>query len=280
MVALTFVIAAIYAAALIPSSGLVLVEGFTTVRPANVFPVAFSLLFGPAAAWGSAIGNVLADAFSETLTPGSLFGFVGNFFAGYLGYRLWGNLGPLSSGEPPTMRSVRQLLEYWLVTLATAALTGAIIAWGLDLLGLFPFAMFATIIAVNDFIAAAILGPPLLYLLYPLARENQLLYPAVMRGDALPAVPPGRRRRAAYGLVAVSLGWLVLGIAVSVVQGLPLGPVPPDRVPPGSVGSPIQVVLGTVAFALVLVLSALSGEWLSTAPPPPATTESGSRPTE
>ena len=166
MVAITIVIAALYMTALIPFSGLVIVPGFSTVRPANVLPVVFSLLVGPAAAWGAAIGNLLSDAFSGTLTQGSVFGFVGNFFFGFVGYKLWGNLGVFSSGEEPSMRSVRQLIEYLLIALVAATGTGAIIGWGLDLLGLFPFSVFATIVTVNDFLVAAILGPPLLYFLY------------------------------------------------------------------------------------------------------------------
>ena len=264
LVALTFVIAAVYAAALIPSSGLVLVEGFTTVRPANVLPVVFSLMFGPAAAWGSAFGNVLADAFSRTLTWGSLFGFVGNFLAGYVGYRLWGNLGRLSSGEQPTMRSGEQLLEYGVIALVSAVLTAAVIAWGLDLLGLFPFSVFATIVALNDFLAAVVLGPPLLYLLYPLARDNGLLYTDLLDEEALPDVPADRRRFAAVGLASVAGVWFATGLLASVfVQGVPFGAVPQDAFPPGSIGSPLQVALGTVAFALVLAFGFLSGDWLS-----------------
>lgn len=277
MVALTFVIAALYSAGLILSSEFVLIEQFTTIRPANVFPVVFSLLFGPAAAWGAAFGNLFADIFSRTLTWGSVFGFVGNFFAGYVGYVLWGNLPWLSSGSPPTMRSGRQLVEFWVIALAAAVLTAAIIAWGLEFLGLFPFAVFASIIAVNNFLAAAVLGPPLLYVLYPFARDDHFLYTDLLDATKLPDVPSARRRMAAIGLVAVSLTWFLLGMGLSVlVLGVPLGTAPGDPVPPAAVGSAPQVALGTIAFALVLVLVGLSGDWLSsqsrpvrTAPNPP-----------
>lgn len=269
MVALTFVIAAVYATGLLLTSGLVLIEGFTTVRPANVLPVVLGLLFGPAAAWGSAFGNLLADAFGGTLSWASAFGFVGNFFAAFVGYRLWGQLGRLSSGDPPTMRSVHQVVEYWAVALIAAALTGAIIGWGLELLGLFPFSVFATIISINDFAAAAVLGPPLLYLLYPIAERNQLLYAEIMDRSLFPAVPAGRRRVAAAGLVVTTIGWLVIGIAISVlVQGVPLGAVPRDPVPIEVIGTPFPVAFGTLVFTLVLVLSSLSGEWQTVHPRP------------
>lgn len=89
MIVLTAVIAAIYAAVLIPFKVAVpLIPGFTEVRPANVIPLICSLMFGPAAAWGAAIGNTIADAFG-TWGPGTAFGFVGNFLLGLIPYKMW-----------------------------------------------------------------------------------------------------------------------------------------------------------------------------------------------
>jgi energy-coupling factor transport system substrate-specific component len=258
MVALTAVIAAIYMTALIPFKGSVIVPGFTEVRPANALPVAFGLMFGPAAAWGAAIGNLVGDAFGGTLTVGSVFGFLGNFFTGYVGYKLWGHLGPLSAGEEPTMRSPRQLVEFVVVSFVAAAGTGAIIAWGLDLLGLFPFSVFATIITVNDFLAAAVIGPPLLYVLYPRLAEAGLLYTDLMDERHLPDVPLRQRQYAAVGLAVVSVAWLVVGIAISVgLQGVPFW-LAGGGVEPGTGGSMLQGVVGAVAFLLVLAFSALT----------------------
>ena len=259
MVAITAVITAIYMTALIPFKGFVLIEGFTEVRLASVLPVAFSLMFGPAAAWGAGFGNLFSDAFGGTLTAGSAFGFVGNFFAGFVGYRLWGNLGRLSSGEEPTMRSTGQLVEYVVISFVAAAITGVIIAWGLDLLGLFPFSVFATIITVNNFLTAAVIGPPLLYLLYPRIRDAGFSYPQLMTEDNLPDVPRTRQQYAAIGLTLVTGLWLVVGIAISVgVEGVPF-----SQVTPGSGGSPLQAVVGGVAFLLVVGLSVATGERLS-----------------
>lgn len=89
MIVLTAVTAALYAAILIPFKvGIPLVPGFTEVRPANVIPIICSLMFGPAAAWGSAIGNTIADAFG-TFGLGTIFGFIGNFLYGYIPYRIY-----------------------------------------------------------------------------------------------------------------------------------------------------------------------------------------------
>jgi len=61
MIVLTALSAAIYAAVLIPFKGFVIIPSLTEVRPANVFPFVFGLLFGPAGAWGAAIGNLIGD---------------------------------------------------------------------------------------------------------------------------------------------------------------------------------------------------------------------------
>ncbi|MEK6619131.1 MAG: QueT transporter family protein, partial [Nitrospirota bacterium] len=106
--------AAVYAAILIPFKiGIPLIPGFVELRPANALPIVASLLFGPVAAWGAGIGNLIGDCFG-TLGPGSLFGFLGNFCYGYVPYLLWGRLGPLSSGLDPEPKSWRQAVEFTL----------------------------------------------------------------------------------------------------------------------------------------------------------------------
>src|SRR5205085_9659630 len=83
MVVLTAICAALYAAVLIPFKVVPLIPGITEFRPANAVPVVCSFLFGPAAAWGSAFGNLIGDFFGG-LGPGDLFGFVPNLFYGLL----------------------------------------------------------------------------------------------------------------------------------------------------------------------------------------------------
>ena len=51
MVVLTVLTAGTFAAILIPFKGIPLIPGLTELRPANVIPVVFGLLFGPAGAW-------------------------------------------------------------------------------------------------------------------------------------------------------------------------------------------------------------------------------------
>ncbi|UCD57643.1 MAG: QueT transporter family protein, partial [Candidatus Hydrogenedentota bacterium] len=88
MVVLVAVTAAFYAALVIPLKGIPIIPGITEFRPGAVIPVVFGLLFGPAGAWGAAFGNVIGDFFG-TFGIGSLFGFLGNFFYGFLAYKVW-----------------------------------------------------------------------------------------------------------------------------------------------------------------------------------------------
>jgi energy-coupling factor transport system substrate-specific component len=246
MIMLVAVVAAVYAAVLLPFKLFTIIPGITSVRPANVFPVIFSLMFGPAAAWGAAIGNLIGDIFGGTLGPGSIFGFVGNFFFGFVGYKLWGNLLPLSSGSEPDFRedAGKQLAEFVVVALIASIGCAAIIAWGLDLLGIVPFAVLATTITINNSLAAIVLGPPLLYLTWPRVKEMGLLYPDVMADEDIADADLDRSRLASWGTGAVVVAWLVVGLFVLSSA-------------PGTTG---QMALGAVGLVLVAVLMALAGE--------------------
>src|SRR2546429_1927136 len=88
MVVLTAICAALYAAILIPFKVVPLIPGITEFRPANAVPVVCSFLFGPAAAWGAAFGNLIGDFFGG-LGPGDLFGFLGDFPFCPVPFPLW-----------------------------------------------------------------------------------------------------------------------------------------------------------------------------------------------
>ena len=176
LIVLVAQIAAIYAAILIPFKvGIPLIPGFAELRPANAIPIVTSLLFGPAAAWGSGLGNVIGDCFG-TLGPASAFGFLGNFLFGYVPYLLWGNLGFLSSGRAPQVKSFRQGLEFGLVCVVASAVCAATIGWGVELLGLLPFTILAPAIFLNNLVMGLLLGPPLLLFLYPRVKTWGLCY--------------------------------------------------------------------------------------------------------
>ncbi len=176
LVVLTALIAATYAAVMIPFKGFAPIPGFAEIRPGAVIPVTFSLMFGPAAAWGAAMGNLIGDALGGMFGPGSAFGFVGNFLLAYVPYKVWGRMGILSSGMEPTMRSGRQIAEYVVCAALASGACATFIAWGLDMFGLVPFSYFSNLVFVQNIVVSVIIGPPLLAALYPRVKKWGLLH--------------------------------------------------------------------------------------------------------
>ncbi len=209
MVLLVALCAAVYAAVLIAfKAGIVLIPGITEIRPANILPIVFSLMFGPAAAWGTAIGNLIGDFLGGTLGPGSTFGFVGNFFLGYVPYKIWGHLFILSSGQEPRMRTWRQWLELIVIGFISAAVCAVIIAWGLEVLGIVPFSVLSTIITLNN-TAAHIVGGLLLLLLWDRVKKMGLYWKDVMAPQDI-AKPVAPKIGALLMIIGGVAGWVVV----------------------------------------------------------------------
>ncbi len=222
MVILTALVAALYAALLIPFKGFVLIPGITELRPGVVIPVISGLLFGPAGAWGAAIGNSLADLFGTL--PGLVIGFIGNFFLAYVPYKLWNKLGLVKMGERDSLlpNSAARVVNFIIVTILGALACALFIAWSVDLLGVAPFAAVGTLIALNNSIVAVVLGVPLMLLLYPRVKKWGLLWTDIMDKADLPHDPPYARAGAllmAAGILVGFFGGLstALGLADQLV---------------------------------------------------------------
>lgn len=221
MIILVALSAAIYAAFLIVfKAGIPIVPGITEVRPANVFPPVFSLLFGPAGAWGSAIGNFIGDLFGGTLGIGSIFGFFGNFFLGFIPYKMWGSVFGLTSEDVSQTTNIgkkfsgKKLAAFEIVALTASAACGIIIAWYLDLAGIVPFAFLSITITLNNFLAALVVGPILLVLLYPRVKRWGLIWTDIMKKEDVSA---GTVKSLGSPLMIVgALGGLILGILVAI----------------------------------------------------------------
>lgn len=216
MVILVALSAAIYAAFLIAfKGGIVIVPGITEVRPANVFPPVFGLLFGPAGAWGSAIGNLIGDMFGGTLGIGSIFGFFGNFYLGFVPYKMWGATFGLVRKDDMSldMGDWKKVAAFELVSLTSSAACAVIIAWYLELAGIVPFAFLGITITVNNFAAAVVVGPILLALLYQRVKRWGLFWTDVMDKED---VSKGFATQLGSILMIVgSLGGLIIGILVA-----------------------------------------------------------------
>jgi len=232
MVVLTAMSAALYAAILIPFKVVPLIPGITEFRPANAVPVVLSFLFGPAAAWGAAFGNLIGDFFGG-LGPGDLFGFVANLFYGLVPYAVWDALTDRAPVPAPVEVSVPRWVPDWLrgevywivqwfrvgwrvmpVIVVASMLCATVVGWGLNALGFHPFTVLGTVVFMNNPVVAAILAPALLAVLYPRVARARLRYP-----DILGVRPPLPRWRAGLGVALVTVGTISAFVAGELIAG-------------------------------------------------------------
>jgi energy-coupling factor transport system substrate-specific component len=227
MIVLTALIAAIYAAILIPFKIFTLVPGLTEMRPAAAIPMVVSLFFGPAGAFGVALGNLIGD-FAGTLGWGSIFGIVGNFLLGYIPYKI---IFPRESGY---LNRPMDVPVYIIVAVITSASCATFIGWAVDLLGLAPFTIVANIITVNNLVFMLILSPLLIKAMEKRVRRQGLMYYDVM------GLEPKRPKTHVIGLVLVAAGSL-LGLSFGNLLQL------------GFIGTGVPVGIGVAPFVCAVL---------------------------
>lgn len=240
MVVLTAICAALYAAILIPFKVVPIIPGVSEFRPANAVPIVCSFLFGPAAAWGAALGNLIAEFFGG-LGPGDVFGAVANLCYGLVPYLVW----DACTDASPVPRNAAGWAGLLAVILVASTLCATIVGWGLNLLGFHPFTVSGTFVLVNNLVVAAVLGPLLLRVLHPRVAGARLLY-----RDILGPAPRPSRARAVVAVTLIVGGTLAAFAAGEAISaGLWRPPWAPWRTPSGAreVGVGLLPLLGLVA---------------------------------
>ena len=144
----------------IPFKVMVLVEGFTEVRPVNALPPIAGLICGPLGALACGVGNMIADLFG-TFNGTSVLGFFGNMAAAYLPYRLW----HIYSDEPPNLHKNINILKYVLICFSAALSVSWILAFGLYYFFGTWIEEIYTYVLFNNFGFSVGLGAPLLIML-------------------------------------------------------------------------------------------------------------------
>ncbi|MGB9698512.1 MAG: QueT transporter family protein [Thermodesulfobacteriota bacterium] len=217
MIILVAVCAAIYGAALIAFKTVIpLIPGITEVRVANIFPMTFGLLFGPAGAWGTAIGNLLGDIFGGTLGPGSLAGFIGNFLLSYLPYTMWTTFLPLAEKSREwNSGNLRSWVSYIFIAFISSAACAVVISSAVDALGIVPYAVLSKIITINDFIASLI-GLILLNAVFDVTK-NQL---GLFWAEIMEEKDIGRPKAGLIGSWLIAVG-SILGLLGGIIINLP-----------------------------------------------------------
>lgn len=246
MIVLTAICAALYAAILIPFKVVPLIPGITEFRPANAVPIVCSFLFGPAGAWGAALGNLIGDFFGG-LGPGDLFGFAGNLAYGLVPYAVWNAV----TEAPPVGGGMARLVALVLVIALASMLCATIVGWGLHWLGFHPYTLLAPLVLANNFLAAAVLAPLLLRVLYPRIARARLLY-----GDLVGPRPRRSLPRRALALVLVvggTIGAFCAGQAIASGWWLPGWAVVRTAGKTAEVGLGLAPILVLVAAGLALL---------------------------
>jgi energy-coupling factor transport system substrate-specific component len=200
MIAYFAITTALYAALLYPVSQFSLFglqEDY--LRIAMFIPASFAFLFGPAAAWGTAFGNLIFDAASGNgLTVASAFGFVGNFLVAYIPYMLWSKV----TSDQPDMRSIKKVAIFMALIGAACIICGLIIGWALLYLFQLPFVMTTFTIIGSDTLWAILLGPIVLAASYHYLSKRKLLYKDIMQITPKPSL--SKKRGLAIGVFITS----------------------------------------------------------------------------
>ena len=162
--------AAVYGGGLLATTGMVVIPGFTWIRPANMLSPIFGMLFGIPGCVGCAVGNLIADSLGGYLGVGSIGGFVGNFILSYVPYKLM---------KDHSMRTPRSWLEYYLWgVLVGSAWCAVYISWWLHvampLIGLPPefiWGFFCPFVFINNALITAVVGGVLAYILFSMVKR-------------------------------------------------------------------------------------------------------------
>jgi len=249
MVVLTAVSAACYVAVVLPFKVAVIIPGLTEVRPGAAIPVLFSFLFGPAAAFGAAFGNLIADMLGGMLGIGSLFGFVGNFLYGYIPYAMW---RALRGTTPPGVKGIADWFLIAAIILVSCMAIATVIGWGVDLLGLAPFAALGNTILINNLLSSCVLAIPLLALTYRRVEHAGLLWHEIMEETV--QAKSGLRRIGVVLLVVGTVSGIIIGNVIS------LGFISTGFAADGLVGAGSSALLGLgmiPSVALIFLACAL-----------------------
>ena len=202
------------------------------------------------------VGNLIGDIFGGMLTIISVFGFLGNFLLGFLGYKISEKWGWLSTGEGMELRSFKGYMQFFF---HSTGIIGGLrydrIAWGMDAFRIFPFAVFVGIVFINNLVMPAVIGPFLFWLLNPRLERWDLIWTDIMekKDRSKPRVP-----MLGGALICIgALGGLVVGFLLSIgaysfdILG---------NVAPGSyegLGNPAIIAVGGASLLLMIIGSLL-----------------------
>ncbi|MGA7291696.1 MAG: hypothetical protein WBW53_07060 [Terriglobales bacterium] len=153
------------------SAILVLIPGFLTFRADAMVRFPFGAIFGMPAVWGVAIANLLGDALTGSLSPGSAAGALVSWWMAYLFYRLYH--GP----EDYCMSRKSAWAKYYVVVFLWCILGSFYLCTNFSYLRLFPDSLIWTAIfpaVILTTFVGGLLGPLVARVVGPAAERYGL----------------------------------------------------------------------------------------------------------
>lgn len=121
---LLFKLLLIYLLVALPFQVLVILSGFTNIRPVIALCPIFVFFFGPTGAWATGLGNLAYDIIANSLAWSSIAGFIANFSSPLVMYMLWHRIAK----TPFSIHNLHTLGIYTIVIIVGALLNVIIIA--------------------------------------------------------------------------------------------------------------------------------------------------------
>ena len=169
------------------SSVIVVIPGTLTLRIDATVRHAFGAIFGLPAVWGTFIANILGDALSGTLGPGSLAGAIVSWLQAYTFYRLF-------DAREAAMDSRALVVRYYVGQLLFCVVGAFFLCTNFHMLGLLPPGIIWGVVfpafMVSTFMGG-LLGPVLARAIVPIARRYGLTRGELSQ-ESRASVVPGR----------------------------------------------------------------------------------------
>ena len=200
----------------------VLIPEVSEVRVCNILACSYGIWFGPAGAWGCAVGNLIGDL-GGSLTVLSISGFLGNFFSAWLPYKVWTVWGSAigeNSLERPSLHAKNWLVRYLVGGFCSVVSCSALLAFTFDFSGDMPTVNSFLMIFLNN-AGATILGIVLFALMCRLP-ENVLRYWRSQMRQERDYIFPAVQGRKMYLVVGLSAAVTAFVVVYMLVRGVGL----------------------------------------------------------
>ena len=159
---LFFALVLVYLILAVPFRVMVVIPGFTEIRPVQLLKPVYGIFFGIPGCLAFAVGNLIGDLLSDSLKWSSIAGFAANFVGPFVFWLFWRRFSKM----PFFLRTGKDLLKLLAVTVVSAALEALLITPTVMLAYTDVNAvLFAETVFLNGTVFPLLLGIPLMILM-------------------------------------------------------------------------------------------------------------------